>query len=651
MEQTTERLEIDVIPATIRATENGGQIAKLANLRVAAYCRVSTGDESQQTSYTTQKRFYTQLITSKPGWTLAGIYADEAISGTSRAKRKQFNEMMQSALAGEIDYIVTKSISRFARNTIDTLDCVRQLRQANPPVGIFFEKENIDTLDATGELILTILSALAQDESRSISDNIRWAIQRKFQRGEAIVDLKRMLGYDKGPEGEWVINPEQAEIVQYIFNRFVCGVSSNAIARELNARGKTTVKGNMWRADAVLYILRNEKYVGDCENQKYVTKNFLTHQTTINHGEMAKYYVRNHHAAIIDRLTWNKVQAMLINRAERTRSGAEPEKRQGSRASVFSNLICGERRNGSLCGERLLRLGYNNVVRNYTDSRALAEEGNNPAGYVERYYYYYPVWRCGRNVRGKQGTDVRCAAGSTYECALEQSFMETLYFLKRDMEKNGDESWLMRKFYEESVGLEQGGTDTTQQLKTVEMQLHELEKKLLEAADASIEQHIQERIEALQRECEALTPAQGAAAIVQNNFDFFVSCLKALPETNAAGMKVNVYGLDVQAAALEQNWPVLNTKEMLKTAPDFLPFEKGIYAAFVKKGIVDGDTVAYQTRFGVTLVTTGNSRNLGSFLGFRRANPDGTVMLLDEKWKVSGREVCYTRKRRGEKNE
>ena len=252
MQTAARRPEINVIPSTVRSVESGGQIKKQRNLRVAAYCRVSTGDESQQTSYTTQKRFYTQLITSKPGWTMAGIYADEAISGTSRAKRKQFNEMMKAALSGKMDYIVTKSISRFARNTIDTLDCVRQLRQLNPPVGIYFEKENIDTLDATGELILTILSALAQDESRSISDNIRWSIQRKFQRGEAMVDLSRMLGYDKGPNGEWLINPEQAEIVRYIFDRFVCGASSNAIAKELNAMGKTTVKGSIWRADSVL---------------------------------------------------------------------------------------------------------------------------------------------------------------------------------------------------------------------------------------------------------------------------------------------------------------------------------------------------------------------------------------------------------------
>ena len=170
-----------VNPATRRSSKNTAQLKKQTNIRVAAYCRVSTGDESQKTSYTNQKAFSTELIHSKEGWQFAGIYADEAISGTSRAQRDGFNRMMDDARHERIDYIVTKSISRFSRNTVDTLNCVRELRQQDPPVGIYFEKENIDTLDATGELILTFLSALAQDESRSFSDNIRWTFQKNFR--------------------------------------------------------------------------------------------------------------------------------------------------------------------------------------------------------------------------------------------------------------------------------------------------------------------------------------------------------------------------------------------------------------------------------------------------------------------------------------
>ena len=207
-----------VIPATKRFS---GQLKEQTNLRVAAYCRVSTGEDSQQTSYKSQKAFYTMYIGSKEGWTMAGIYADEAISGTSRAHRESFNAMMEDAKAGKIDYIITKSISRFARNTLDTLNCVRQLKSLNPPVGIFFEKENIDTLDASGELILTILSALAQDESRSISENVRWSIQKKFQAGKPLVNVNNLYGYEKGENGEWVVNEEQAEVIRYIFSSYL----------------------------------------------------------------------------------------------------------------------------------------------------------------------------------------------------------------------------------------------------------------------------------------------------------------------------------------------------------------------------------------------------------------------------------------------
>ena len=205
---------ITVTPATRRSMQNAAQLKTQTNIRVAAYCRVSTSAEGQQTSYTRQKSFYSTLISEHPGWTLAGIYADADASGTNTDHRLNFQRMIEDCKNGKIDYIITKSISRFARNTVDTLKYVRVLKQLSPAIGIYFEKENVDTLNATGELLLTILSALAQDESRSISDNVRWSYAKKFQSGIAHCNLKGMMGYDKGENGQWLINEQQAEIVR-----------------------------------------------------------------------------------------------------------------------------------------------------------------------------------------------------------------------------------------------------------------------------------------------------------------------------------------------------------------------------------------------------------------------------------------------------
>ena len=662
MEQKIRKPEVSVIPATKHLTGAGGQIRKRSSLRVAAYCRVSTEDESQQTSYATQKAFYTRMIAGHAGWTLAGIYADEAISGTSRAKRKDFNRMISDAQNGRMDYIVTKSISRFARNTVDTLDCVRQLRQLNPPVGIYFEKENIDTLDAAGELLLTILSALAQDESRSISDNIRWAIQKKFQRGEVIVNLDRMLGYNRGQDGEWLINPDQAETVRYIFQRYVSGISASAIARELNRMDKKTVRGCVWRADAVLLILRNEKYVGDCESQKTITKNFLTHKATVNHGEAPKYYVRDHHVSIIDRLTWNKVQAMLSESPPENRKGGEMIKRRGPKNSVFFNLVCGK----SGCSGKFSRLGYHATLNSYTDSRSAAAEGIDPAGFRERYYYYYPVWRCIRSQSDRNSKQKECGMGTLYEIALEQSFMEMLYHLKHDHNANGKDSRLSRLFQEaiSPIGKnreKQYPYDTEQYPDMIETQIKRLEGKLSQilkkqmnalrhvgrmktemmlrdilteeseenemAIYDKLADDLRMQIKKLKREKTLLEAEQNAANALQKNFDFFLECLQALPEKNAAGQKLTING----EAESEQ-------------PPDFLHFEKGIYKAFIRSGTVRGDAVEYTTSFGVKLTSYGNRRTLGSFRGFRRANLDGTIEILEENWKINGRGVRYVRK-------
>lgn len=529
--------KVEVIPATKRSVHNGGQLKVQSNIRVAAYCRVSTGDESQQTSYTTQKAFYTNLITNKPGWRFAGIYADEAKSGTSREHREDFNRMMADALDGKLDYIVTKSISRFARNTVDTLNCVRQLRQQNPPVGVYFEKENIDTLDATGELILTILSALAQDESRSISDNIRWSIQKNFQAGKPKVDLNRMLGYDKGANGEWVINPEQAKTVRYIFERYVCGQTANRIAKELNELGRKTVNKKNWSASSVLTVLRNEKYVGDIEMQKTITKDFLTHRSTINKGEAPRYYVENHHVGIIDRSTWDKAQTMLYEKPSKVGDSVSAQKKKrGYTGSPFGNLVCGAvlehgERAGKECGEGFFRVTYTGVATGYTDDRSIAATGGDTDIYLEKYAYAYPVWRCKQKMGKREGekprqngtpdqkrycrekhgrlsdaerkaANERCPSESIHECALEQSFMEMLYRLKRDYEKNHEASeisTLFRKACEQMYQQMKGNSVSVERLETLDAQIKELEEKLQETIgrqvtamrDAVLEQNLE----------------------------------------------------------------------------------------------------------------------------------------------------------------
>ena len=652
-------VRVSIIPATKSPVSKRGQLKEQNDVRIAAYCRVSTGDENQQTSYSNQKAFYTRLIQAHPNWKFAGIYADEAISGTSRKRRIAFNHMMDDALNGKLDYIITKSISRFARNTVDTLNCVRQLKQQNPPVGIFFEKENIDTLDATGELILTILSALAQDESRSISDNIRWTFQKNFQAGIPQINLNRMLGYDKGPKGEWIINPQQAEIIRFLFTQYTHGHSANAIARNANEKGMRTVNNKTWTAGAVLDILRNEKYVGDLEMQKTVTIDFLTHRSVKNTGEAPKYYIKDHHSAIIDRFTWNKVQLMLAECRTPAKEEPNRQKRTGLGGSPFFNLTCGAQAHGHECQSSLFRMTYSASASGYTDERSLRAAGLDPSTYIEKYSYAYPVWRCSSKYH--RNADARCSSPPVIqECALEQSFMEMLYRLKQDYDANGEASWLIQKFRHicgHSNMPHSANYYSTRRRDVLDAQIRELEENLQMLTEKQppvpeinptpdntipLVRELQLRLDVYRQEREILQATQEENFAQKRNFNFFLQCLQKLPEKNAAGMKLNIHGLEAGGIA---------STPSLTAAPDYLPFERGIYLAFIRSGKIYGDTAEYTTNFGLTLVCTGNCRTLNSFLGFRRCGENGRAELLDTPWKVNGRKIQYSRKekKRGEK--
>ena len=282
---------------------------------MAAYCRVSTDQLEQLSSYEAQVNYYTNYIENHPDYELAGIYADEGITGTNTKKREQFNKMIKDCKAGKIDMIITKSISRFARNTLDCLNYIRELKEYG--VGVIFEKENINTLDSKGEVLITILASLAQDESRSISENCTWGIRRKFEQGKVRVNHKKFLGYDKDEDGELVINKKEAKIIKRIYKDYLDGKGANRIARELEEEGVPNWNGKpKWYESSIRKMLQNEKYKGDALLQKTYTVDFLTKERAVNNGEVPMYYVEKSHPAIIDKEMWEAVQLEMKRRKD-----------------------------------------------------------------------------------------------------------------------------------------------------------------------------------------------------------------------------------------------------------------------------------------------------------------------------------------------
>ena len=281
--------------------------------KVAAYARVSTQLDEQQSSYETQIEFYTNFIKRNPKWDFAGIYSDEGITGTCLKNRTGFNKMIADAKAGKIDLILTKSISRFSRNTIDALTVTRELKAHN--VEVQFEKEGISSMDPKAELIFTVMSCLAQEESRSLSENIRWGKKRSMEAGNVYVPYKSFLGFKKGENGLPEIVEDEAKIVRHIFKQFIIGMSPNAIAKELNGKKIKTVKGKKWTSYGINRILENEKYKGDARLGKTYTVDYLTKKKKVNNGEREQWYVRDSHDAIVDPRTFDLAQIELKRRS------------------------------------------------------------------------------------------------------------------------------------------------------------------------------------------------------------------------------------------------------------------------------------------------------------------------------------------------
>ena len=295
------------IPAKPEATR---QAEARRQLRVAAYCRVSTKEEDQANSYEVQKEYYTDKIMSNTAWTMAGIFADKGITGTSAKKREDFMRMIRHCRQKKIDVILTKSVSRFSRNTVDCLYYIRALKQLG--IAVIFEKENINSLEEDSELRITLSGAFAQSESESISANVTWGKRRAMEAGKVSIQYKKLYGYRKGEDGQPEIIPEQAEIVRWLYERYLTGASLRMIKDELEQQGvKCFEDSPEWTISRIRSILQNEKYCGDVLMQKTYTVDCLTHKTKKNEGEVEQYFIPDHHPAIVEREVWDKAQVRL----------------------------------------------------------------------------------------------------------------------------------------------------------------------------------------------------------------------------------------------------------------------------------------------------------------------------------------------------
>ena len=442
---------VEVIPATWNPTDESSR--EIRKLRVAAYCRVSTELEQQQSSYDIQIEYYTRHIMQNPNWIFAGVFADDGRSATNTFRRDDFNQLMDQCLKGKVDMVITKSISRFARNTVDCISWVRKLKEKN--VAVYFEKENLNTLDDSTEMILTILSSQAQEESRAISTNVKWGYARKFEKGEST--RQRSYGFRKAPTGEMCIVEEEAAVIRNMARWFLDGDSLERIKHRLEDAGiETTTGKKIWSTGTIYNILTNEKIMGDVLLQKTFTADYLTKRRVKNSGQQKQYYVKNHHEAIIPKTVYYKIQEEIARRSslkkDGTRKGKTAQGVYSSKYALTGIMVCNE------CGAHYRRTTW-------------AKNGKKVI-----------VWRCINRL--EHGTK-RCHESPTLkEEVIQEAIMGKLHSLSIDQEEenflNGVKEDILR------VAKVVGGACTEEEIdKTIE----ELRDQLMDYVGMAAREH------------------------------------------------------------------------------------------------------------------------------------------------------------------
>lgn len=447
-------MKIEEIKATKPSRHISGN--RLERMRVAAYCRVSTDELEQMNSYDSQKKYYSTLILEKKEWHFAGVYADAAITGTQVKKRIDFQRLINDAMNNEIDMIITKSISRFARNTYDTLKYVRMLKEKG--VAVFFEDENINTMTMDGELLLTILSSVAQQEVENISENVKKGLKMKMKRGE-LIGFQGCMGYDYNILTKSIsVNHEQAEVIRYIFSRYVSGIGATIICRELNERGIKTQMGNKWTNGSIIRIIKNEKYVGDLLMGKSFTVDPISKRRLANNGEEDKYYIKDHHESIIERETFDAALKWLSKRSyERKPKGQNLSRQKFSRQYAFSSMLeCG------YCSSHLSRRAWHSSTK-----------------------YMKVIWQCMNNTKLGKKTCEHSKAIS--EEVIESAFLES-YAMISGKDRELVDSFVKR--VESTLGVE----SVAQKIKAHERKLSEVDKKKKKILNLLLEEQLNKNL-------------------------------------------------------------------------------------------------------------------------------------------------------------
>lgn len=472
-----------VIPAKTSAQTASGSTP--IRKRVAAYCRVSTDSEEQLNSYNAQKAYYTQYITSRTDWSLVAIYADEGISGTSLRNRTNFNRMISACRRRRIDLIITKSLSRFARNTVDCLETVRLLKGLG--IGVIFEKENINTLTETSEFLITLFSGFAQAESESLSKNVAWGHRKSMEAGNAHIPYSVTLGYRKGVDGKMEIDPEQARIVQQIFRLYLAGSTLDGIKNALERSGIPTPTGkHIWSIGTIRNILGNELYIGDALRQKTYVTDCISKKIKKNDGELPMYYIRDHHPAIVSRELFQQVQAERTRRASRRKVMTKTNKTElgkySGKYALTERMFCGE------CGSPYRRITWTSHGKKRI------------------------VWRC--TSRLEHGTRYCRQSPSIPEPALHSAIVNALNNFAKENHIDDTISHII-----EETAVETCSSDTTSSIQNQITALERQQRDLLELVLADMENaELADQLQALMDKKQALqsqlhTPTVASAHI------------------------------------------------------------------------------------------------------------------------------------------